>query len=102
MRNVGVALGTVAVGGPVHVVLIIVNGLRFVIARWEVNIGTERRSIAVAVLIWEAYTCSSVSWVLNAGSVETIRVHRVQWLVGVRARTRKLDWGRGTTTLIEN
>lgn len=102
MRKVGETSWAVTIGRPDHVVLVVVDGLGFVVARWEVDIRTKRRSITVAVLVRETYTCSCISWVLNTDSMETIRVDRVQWFVGVGAGAGPLHWLRSTAVVVEN
>jgi hypothetical protein len=69
MRGVRESFGAVAVGGPDHVVLVIINVVRWIVARWEVDIGTKRRSITITVLIGEPDTSSSISGILNSGTV---------------------------------
>jgi hypothetical protein len=48
-----------------------------------VDVGTERRSITITVLVWESNTCTCVAWVLNTNTVKTIRVGRIERGVGV-------------------
>lgn len=42
MGSVGIALGAVTVGGPNHVVLVVVDLVGWVVARWEVDVGAKR------------------------------------------------------------
>ena len=42
-----------AVGGVVHVLLVVLNTLGWVVARRKVDISAKRRSITITVLIWE-------------------------------------------------
>lgn len=60
-----------------HVGLVCLKALRRVVARWEMDIGSEGGSITIAVLVREADTSASISWVLDSSSIEAVRVHRV-------------------------
>jgi hypothetical protein len=83
VRKMNKSSRAVAVGGELHVVLVVRQAGCLVPARWEVDVGTERRSITITVLVWEPNTCTCVARVLNTHTVKTIRVGRVQRGVGV-------------------
>lgn len=74
------SLWAVTMCRELHVGLVVVQALRRIVAGWEVDISTERRGISIAVLIGEADTSASISWILDSYSMETIRVRGVQWL----------------------
>lgn len=91
MGSVHPAGWAVAVGGPLHVVLVVGQAGSGVPARGEVDFGSEGRSIAVAVLVGEPNTGAAVVWILDTDAVETVRVDGVQGSVGVGAWARPLD-----------
>jgi hypothetical protein len=62
----------VSVGWELHVGLVRVEALGGVVARWEVDICTEWRSIPITVLIREANTRAGVSRVLDPDSMKTV------------------------------
>jgi hypothetical protein len=66
------ARGAVAVGWEFHVGLVRIQTLRWVVAGREVDVGTERRSIAIAVLVRKADTSTLVTWILDTDSVEAV------------------------------
>jgi hypothetical protein len=72
VRLVLPAFWAVSVGWELHVRLVRVEALGGVVARWKVDIGTERGGIAIAVLVREADTSTGVGWVLDPDSVEAV------------------------------
>jgi hypothetical protein len=92
MWSVDPALGAVSVGGKLRILLVVVETCSWVVARRKVEISSKRRRIAVAVLVWESYTCSRVSWILNSNTIKAIRVDWIQRVGGVRSWASPLDW----------
>jgi hypothetical protein len=96
MWSVDPALGAVSVGRKLRILLVVVETCSWVVARREVKISSERRRIAIAVLVWESYTCSPVSWILNSNTIKSIRVDWIQRVGGVRSWASPLNWLRDT------
>lgn len=71
LRAVDLAVASVL--GVGHVVLVVGKASLGVVASWEVNVGTQRRGIAVTSHIGETNTLALVDWVTDSGS-GTIRV----------------------------
>jgi hypothetical protein len=69
MGSMNETFRTISIGWPDHVVLVIIDVICGVVARREVDIGTKWRSITVTILVWEAYTSSCISWILDSNSV---------------------------------
>ena len=74
MRLVLPALRAVTIGWESHVGLVRIKALRGVVAGREVDVSAEGRGVAVAVLVREADTGTSVSWILDSHSMKTVRV----------------------------
>jgi hypothetical protein len=81
VRNVDVALRAVVLltsrpymGGPRHVILVVIEGDIGVVARWEMNIGTERGGVAVAVHVRKACPSTFVAGILHPDAVHAVRV----------------------------
>src|SRR2546421_693031 len=79
VRDVDVACGAVlspcrstGTAGPGHVVFVVLKASARIVAGWEVDIGTEGRSVAVAVYVWKADTGTFVIWVLDADTVHAV------------------------------
>jgi hypothetical protein len=67
-----------------------------------VNVGTERRSITITVLVWESNTCTCVARVLDTNTVKAIRVGGVQRRVGVCSRADPLDRLGGSIRVVND
>jgi len=102
MGSVNKSRRAVTIRRPQHVVLVVTDFLRWVIAGWEVDVGTKRGSKAVAILVWEANTLASVGRILNTDAVKTIRVSWVQRLGFVGSGAGPLDWLRDAIGKIED
>ncbi len=79
VRHMDEARGTVlfptrsaGTAGPGHVVLVVVKASGRIVTGWEVNIGTERRGVAVAIYVWEADTGTFVVGVLDTDAVHAV------------------------------
>jgi hypothetical protein len=96
MRLVLPTFWAVSVGRELHVGLVCVQPCGGIVARWEVNISTQGRSIAIAVLIWETHTSTCVAWVLDSNSIKPGRTDRVKRIGGVLTGTSPLH-GLGST-----
>jgi hypothetical protein len=83
MRSMDPSFGAVSMGWELHVSLVSIKSLRWVVAGREVDISPQRRSITITVLIWETNTGTLVSWILNSNAMKTIRIGRIQGLIGV-------------------
>lgn len=57
-----------------HVCLVSVDTGCGVVAGWEMNVGTEGRSITIAALVGETNTCTRICRVLNTDAMKTIRI----------------------------
>ncbi len=89
---VGLAAGGAGTAWPCHVVLVVVETGCRVIAGWEMDVGTKRRCISVAVLIREAGTCTCIVGIDDPRAVHAVRVHWVRWWVVGCAWACELDW----------
>lgn len=98
MRNMNPTRGTIrlATSGALatregHVCLVVMKPSLRIIALWEMNIGTQRRRIAIAVHMREPSARSGIIWILNTNAVEPIGILWVgRYIVG-RAGTCELD-----------
>jgi hypothetical protein len=57
---------------PGHVVLVVVEASGGVVAGWEVDVGTERGGVAVAVHVREADAGTLVIWVLDTDAMHAV------------------------------
>jgi hypothetical protein len=57
---------------PGHVVLVVIEASGRVVAGWEVDVGTERGGVAVAVHVRKADAGSLVVWVLDTDAVHAV------------------------------
>jgi hypothetical protein len=78
MRLVVPIFWTVSVVRELHVGPVRVQTLGGVIARWEVNISTQGRSITIAFLVRETNSGTSIIWILDSNSVQPVGIDRVK------------------------
>jgi len=102
MGGVNPSLRAVSVSGPVHVLLVVVHGNSWVVARWEVNVSAKWRSFGVTVYVWESNTCTLVLRILNAHSVQAIRISWIGWTAVAVSWTCPLNGLGCTNFVIEN
>jgi hypothetical protein len=87
---------------PRHVVLVVLETDVRVVAGREVDVGTERRSVAVAVHVGEAGTGALVVGILDPDAVHAVGVGWVGGDVVIGARAGELDGLDGAVGRIED
>lgn len=101
MRNTDRACWAAVGFRPNHVILVGADTLGWIVAGWEMNIGSQRGSIAITLLIGEANSLSIDVWILNTNTIHTSRSRRINWTFG-RARACPLNWHRLSLSRIED
>jgi hypothetical protein len=71
-RAVLFAASSALAAWKLHILFIVIKTSGRVVARREVDVGTERRSETIAVLVREAHTGGFVVWVTNSDAMKTI------------------------------
>lgn len=106
--SLGAVLLSVVLCGESHVILVVLQTSLGVVARWEVNVSSEGRGVAVAGDVGETNTFTLVDGILHAshhavgvgrprGRVEVVLVTRACPLDGLDRALRRIEVGLGTT-----
>lgn len=101
MRNTDETCWASVAAGESHVVLIVTDTLGWVVARWEVDISSERRGITIALNVWESNTLTINIGILHTNTVHAIGSGRIDLAFG-GTRAGPLNWLRSTSGRVED